>query len=248
MHSVQIFQQLLLVFGPQGWWPTTPPGEVVPRYYPDRLPDRQLNPSEQWEVVVGSILVQNTNWNSNAEKALIALNENAALGLSAIAAVDEAGLAPLIRSAGFLNQKAKRIKFLASYLLKQYGGDISVLLGKPAPALRRELLSLPGIGEETADSILLYAGGYPVFIADSYSRRIYVRIGRVEDTVSYAQLQALVTAESPMETAFFNEFHALLVRHAVTSCRKVPRCAECPLREWCGYGRSHPIITAPAQP
>lgn len=239
MDSRQLFQQLFGIFGPQGWWPTTPPGEVVPRYYPNQ-PDRPLNPSEQWEVAVGAILVQNTNWTNNAEKALIALNENAAFDLGGIAAMDEAGLAALIRSAGFLNQKAKRIQYLASYLLKNYSGDITALLGKPAPVLRRELLSFSGIGDETADSILLYAARNPIFIADAYARRVYARFGRVGDRVSYAELQVLVMAESPPDTAFFNEYHALLVRHAVTWCLKVPLCEECPLQERCGYCRSHP--------
>lgn len=232
----RLYQQLHRHFGPQGWWPTTPPGETRPRYYPGQV-GRSLSEGERWEIAVGALLTQNTAWR-NAELALEVLHRNGALALTELAGLEEHQLAALIRPSGYYNQKARRLQHLAGHLATHHQGELGRLLAGPTGAVRPELLALPGIGPETADSILLYAGDHPVFVVDAYTRRICSRLGWVEEGIGYAALQGLFTKHLPARAALFNEYHALLVRHAISYCRPRPLCGECPLRRRCRYGQA----------
>ena len=226
------YQQLYKHFGPQGWWPTTPPGETRPRYYPGA--SRCLDERGQWEVIVGAILTQNTAWR-NVEQALEALSARQVLGLAALRALEVDELAALIRPALYYNQKARRLQDIASYITQNYRGSTATLLQRPGPALRRELLSLKGIGPETADCILLYAARYPFFVVDAYTRRICSRLGLADESATYPELQALFMDKLPPDSDLFNEYHALLVQHAVTYCKSKPLCDSCCLKSRCHY-------------
>jgi len=202
-----MYQVLLEALGPQGWWP----GRT------------------RFEVIVGAILTQNTSW-ANVARAIQNLRRARALTPQALAAIPPARLARLIRSSGYYNVKAGRVKRFLGFLRDQYGLNLSRMLARPPSSLRRELLAVPGIGPETADSILLYAGGMPIFVVDAYTRRILSRHGLVPPDASYDEMQALFMGALPPNAALYNEYHALLVAVGKEYCRPVPRCAECPLR------------------
>ncbi|MBT4499616.1 MAG: endonuclease III domain-containing protein [Gemmatimonadetes bacterium] len=223
-------------FGPQGWWPTTPRGELRPRYYPEAFRDHLL-PEEQWEIVVGAFLTQNTAWR-NVELALGNLSAGGLLNLRGMHDLEWDELAALIRPSGFFNQKSSRLKQLASHIVDRYDGRIDALLSRPLIGLRRELLSTPGIGPETADSILLYAARYPFFVVDAYTRRIFGRLGLFDPDLNYAAIQSIFMDHLPQEVQLFDEYHALLVRLAVTYCKTRPQCENCCLQELCEY-RNH---------
>ena len=177
---------------------------------------------------MGAILTQNAAW-VNVERAIRQLRVAGALRPAALRALPARRLAALIRPSGYFRVKARRLRAFVDHLARRRGGALHRLLRQPAHALRAELLSISGIGPETADSILLYAAGRPVFVVDAYTRRIASRHRLVAPDVDYAALQA-VFADLPRDPALFNEYHALLVRVAKEYCRTRPRCAECPLR------------------
>lgn len=228
-----LYRSLYAHFGAQGWWPTTPAGEQRPRYYPNRQPE-DLRPEEQWEIVTGALLTQNAAWR-NVEQALGNLSAHGLLGLQEIAALELDELAVLLRPSGYYRQKARRLQGLAVYLMERHAGDLAAFLRQPAMSLRRELLTLEGIGPETADSILLYAAGYPFFIIDAYTRRILGRLGLLDPDLNYAALQAIFMERLPCQAALFAEYHALLVRHATSCCKSRPCCQTCLLRAQCRY-------------
>jgi endonuclease-3 related protein len=232
----RLYQQLYRRFGPQGWWPTTPPGQTRPQYHPGPA-GRRLHESERWEIAAGALLTQNTAWR-NVELALEALHRRGALALPALLALEEGELAALIRPSGYYNQKARRLRQLAEYLVARHRGELGQLLAGSTQAVRQELLALPGIGPETADSILLYAGGHPVFVVDAYTRRICSRLGWVEEGIGYGALQARFMENLPASSEMFGEYHALLVKQAVTYCRARPDCGPCPLRRRCRHGQA----------
>ena len=231
----RIFRDLYNHFGPQGWWPTTPPGETRPRYYPEsgRGP---LSERDRWEIAVGAVLTQNTSWR-NVVQALEALSARGALDLDGLLAVEPGQLARLIRPALYYNQKSARLRGIAQYILDHYGGSTAALMGRPPGALRPELLALKGIGPETADSIMLYAAGYPVFVVDTYTRRICSRLGLAPGSASYAELQSLFMDKLPADAVLYSEYHALLVKHATVYCKTRPVCESCCLRARCPCGR-----------
>jgi len=229
----RVYARLYDHFGPQGWWPTTPPGETRPRYYPGQIRDR-LSAAEQWEIIVGAVLTQNTAWR-NVEQALGALSARGLLNLQAILTLDLDELACCIRPSGYYHQKARRLQHIARHVAEGYDGRVPALLSGPPASLRQELLDLPGIGPETADSILLYAARYPFFVIDAYTRRICSRLGLVVEKASYAELQTRFTEALPADPDLFGECHALLVKHATTYCRKKPRCDSCFLKGICSY-------------
>lgn len=202
-----IYRRLLQAFGPQGWWP----GRTT------------------FEVAVGAILTQNTNW-ANAEKAIGNLRSAGALTPRAMAALHHRRLASLIRPSGYYNVKTHRLIAFLRYLGERHGLKMKNLMNTPAGDLRRELLEVRGIGPETADSILLYAAGRPVFVVDAYTRRIFSRHGFVDGKISYHDLQDFFHRRLPRDAALFNEYHALVVRLGKSMCRpKNPSCGECPL-------------------
>lgn len=201
-------------FGPSGWWPAKTP----------------------FEVALGAILTQNTAW-PNVESALKALDAATGLIPDAIAALPLAELENCIRPAGFFRQKSRKIHNFFS-LLEEYGGlgngeadaELSCFESLATDDLREKLLSVSGIGPETADCILLYALNRPYFVVDAYTRRLFSRHGLVPEAVDYAELQDFFMDALPHDTALFNEYHALIVRCGKDFCRKTkPRCAICPL-------------------
>lgn len=202
-----IYQAMLKALGPQGWWP----GRT------------------RFEVIVGAILTQNTSW-GNVARAIENLRGAGALTPQALATIPPARLARLIRSSGYYNVKAGRVKRFLSFLGERYGLNVSRMLARRPSSLRKELLAVPGIGPETADSILLYAGGVPIFVVDAYTRRILSRHGLIAPDASYDEMQALFMGALPPDAALYNEYHALLVAAGKEYCRPVPRCAGCPLR------------------
>lgn len=229
------YDRMLERYGPQGWWPTTPRGATTPRYFPGQA-ERQLSATQQWEIVVGAILTQNTSW-SNATLALENLSARGCLSLECVRSLPHAELAQLIHPARYYNQKARHLQELAAYIAQHYGGDVAAMLRRPFDELRCELLGRRGIGPETADSILLYAAGCPAFVIDAFTRRICVRLGWVEEGVSYAQLQSLFVSSLQRDVGLFNEYHALIVRHASEHCRPKPVCSNCCLRRLCDHAR-----------
>ncbi len=202
-----VYHVLYARFGPQGWWPA----------------------ETHLEVCLGAVLTQNTNWR-NVERALATLKKTTELDFAQLSSLPEEELARLIRPAGYYNQKAKKLLLLMSWLDGRCSGDLTLLESIPTKILRGELLDIKGIGPETADSILLYALGRPVFVVDAYTSRVAARHGWVEPRISYDDLAAFFTDRLPRDVSLFNEFHALIVRLAKDFCSKRnPRCHPCPL-------------------
>ncbi|MBN1822941.1 MAG: endonuclease III domain-containing protein [Endomicrobiales bacterium] len=221
-------------FGPQGWWPVTRKPESSPGYHPldyERNPER-----EKFEICAGAILTQNTSW-KNVEKAVRNLTGAQILAFRDILKTPVSKLARLIRPSGYFNQKAARLKIFSRHISEKHGGRVSNLLLKPYDAARAELLSIKGIGPETADSMLLYAGGRPSFVVDAYTKRIGSRMGFFENSEGYDRIKAFFESALPASPRIFNEFHALLVELAKRNCRKEPYCAGCPASGSCGYGK-----------
>lgn len=203
---LEIYQTLLDSFGPQHWWPGETP----------------------FEVAVGAILTQNTSW-FNVEKAIANLKAAGCLDAAKLHELDAADLEKLIRPAGYFRVKAKRLKNFIDWLCNEYGGDLRNLEGVSTARLREDLLSISGIGPETADSILLYALDRPIFVVDTYTARVMVRHGLIGADLDYQQLQDLFMSNLEPDVALFNEFHALLVMTGKDYCKPKPRCSPCPL-------------------
>lgn len=201
-----IYTRLSNHYGPTHWWP----GDSA------------------FEVAVGAILTQNTAW-ANVEKAIANLKRKRMLTPRSVLSAPEEVLEAALRPSGYYRQKAERLRLFSGFLLDRYRGRMSRLAVRPLGALREELLSLKGIGPETADDILLYACGKPVFVVDAYTIRILHRGGLVEETIGYAALQGLVHDHLPPDVQVFKEFHGLLVWTGKDHCRKTPVCSGCPL-------------------
>jgi endonuclease-3 related protein len=202
-----IYRRLYARYGPQHWWPARTP----------------------FEVMVGAILTQSTAW-ANVEKAITNLRQVGKLSPEALREIFEAELAALIYSCGYYNVKARKLKAFVAWLGEQCGDNLDKLFSRDTADLRRGLLAVYGIGEETVDSILLYAGNKPVFVIDAYTRRIIDRLGMSPEHQSYTDYQSLFMAHLPAEYRLFNEYHALLVKHAKEVCRTRPLCADCCLK------------------
>lgn len=208
-YLMEMVELLLDHFGPQHWWPGETPLEVM----------------------VGAILTQNTNW-KNVEKAIENLKRKGLLSIQGIHSLTVQRLAEDIRPAGYFNIKAKRLKNLMDFLVEHYEGEVALFLEDRTETLRKGLLSVRGIGPETADSILLYAAGRPLFVVDNYTYRILNRHGLVDDQVSYYDLQDLFMGNLPHDPQLFNEFHALIVSTGKDYCKRNPLCHLCPLKNW----------------
>ena len=208
---LEMHQLLLHHFGPQKWWPGETPLEVM----------------------VGAVLTQNTNW-TNVEKAIRNLNAKGLLSLKALNAISTQALAEEIRPAGYFNIKAKRLKNLVRFFFERYNGSIEGLSNEAIGSLREGLLSVNGVGPETADSILLYALERPVFVVDTYTHRILLRHGMADEQMTYHELQEMFVDHLPEDLNLFNEFHALIVRAGKGYCKKRPLCSDCPLCKWEG--------------
>lgn len=221
------FSKLHLAFGPQNWWPVTPPGKAKPEYT-----GGPITPKQKWEVVAGAILTQNAAW-SNAEKALKNLNLEKLDTPDAVAKASLQRIKEAVHPAGYFNQKANYLQSTARYLVRNYSGNLETMFLRPAGALRHELLSLKGIGPETADSILLYSAGKCKFVVDAYTRRIVHRLGWLEKP-AYGRTQAFFEENLPRDVFLFQEYHALLVALSKRNClRNEPVCNTCPLKIDC---------------
>ncbi len=183
--------------------------------------------------MVGAILTQNTSW-TNVEKAIQRLKEEGCLNMERIRRLKSSQLASMIKSSGFFRIKADRLKTFVDFLFEAYRGKIEEMKKEPLRPLREKLLAVRGIGPETADSILLYGLGKPVFVVDAYTKRILSRHGIISEKASYDEVQNLFMSSLPHDAELFNEYHALLVHLGKTFCKKVPRCETCPLN---GVGR-----------
>jgi len=224
---LKIYRQLLNSFGSQGWWPVTPPGHNIPVYDKGPRTSRQ-----QLEVIFGAILTQNTAW-KNVEKAITSLNSEELIDSKKILRMRKNRLAQLIKPSGYYNQKAIKLKEFCSHLKKRYNHNLKLMLEKPLKQLRKELLSVHGIGPETADSILLYAAGKPSFVIDAYTRRILSRYGLCSNNASYDELKLLFESRLKKDARLFNEYHALLVKLGKDCCNATPNCHVCPLSKGC---------------
>ncbi|MBT3056565.1 MAG: endonuclease III domain-containing protein [Candidatus Thiodiazotropha sp. (ex Codakia orbicularis)] len=202
-----IYRQLLGRYEAQHWWPGETP----------------------FEVMVGAVLTQNTAW-SNVEKAIDNLKRLDALNLESLLAMPPDSLAAQIRPAGYFNVKTKRLLSLCRFLQQNPGLEVL-----DTDELRARLLSIHGIGPETADDILLYAFDRPVFVIDAYTRRLFGRLGLIAHDRGYESLRAGFEAALQSDSSLFSEYHALIVVHAKVHCRTKPVCASCPLSELCRY-------------
>lgn len=208
------FEALTKALGPMNWWPARSP----------------------FEVIVGAILTQNTAW-QNVEKAIANLRRERLLTPRAIALVSPQRLARLVRPSGYFRQKARKLKAFVRFLRNEYGGSLPRMFETPTLDLRERLLGVYGIGRETADSILLYAGGYSIFVVDAYTHRILGRHGlapgKPNNKPEYEAVRAMFETNLPPDARLYNEFHALLVNVGKNWCRsREPRCSECPLSSY----------------
>lgn len=206
---ISVYKKLYARFGPQYWWPA----------------------KSSFEVMIGAILTQNTNW-GNVEKAINNLRKNKLLSAAKLNKLSNKQISKFITSAGYYNVKAKRIKELLKFLFKVYKGDIDKMLSVDTSVLRGQLLSVHGVGPETADSILLYALNKPVFVIDAYTKRMLSRHSFVNQDGSYEQAQGLFMNNLRPDVKLFNEYHALLVKLAKEYCLKnKPKCEQCPINK-----------------
>ena len=203
---IEIYHKLYHAFGPQHWWPGDSP----------------------FEIAVGAILTQNTNW-ANVEKAIASLKNKRALSAKGIHEMKTEKLALFIRPAGYFNVKARRLKAFIHFLINEYHGSMGRMKNEKLDTLRTKLLNVHGIGPETADSILLYALDNPVFVIDAYTKRALSRHSVINHDENYERIQDLFHETLKRDTELFNEYHALFVRLGKTYCRKKPLCDGCPL-------------------
>ncbi|MBU0946496.1 MAG: endonuclease III domain-containing protein [Proteobacteria bacterium] len=205
---LRVYDRLYDHFGPQKWWPGETPLEVM----------------------IGAVLTQNTNW-LNVEKAILNLKDAGLLSFPLLLDLPLDTLAEYIRPSGYYNIKAKRLKNLLQMIEEQYGGELELLFADSLENSRINLLSVRGVGQETADSILLYAASQPVFVIDTYTHRVFSRHGLVPEESDYKTLQEEFQGRLPEDALLFNEYHALIVAVAKEFCKKKkPRCRECPLQ------------------
>lgn len=208
----QVYHQLYRHYGPQHWWPA----------------------NTAFEMMVGAILTQNTSWR-NVEKAIQKLREHRMLNPQAIDKSSKGHLTELIKSTGYYNVKAKRLKNLTNFLKKEFSSDIKKMKPVPLAQLRPQLLSVNGIGPETADSVLLYALGKAVFVVDVYTRRVFSRIGLLKFDMEYEMMARTILEKIPRSIKLYNEYHALLVAHAKRHCKNKPLCVNCVLAQQCFF-------------
>jgi endonuclease-3 related protein len=204
-----VYARILAAFGPQKWWPAR----------------------TRFEVIIGAILTQSTNWN-NVEKALNNLKSNNLLSPQALKSIPPKKLASLIRPAGYFNVKAKRLKSFISFLFSEYDGHLGRMKKEDLCLLRKKLLNVNGIGPETADSILLYAFDKPIFVVDAYTKRVLYRHNIVSHDADYDTIQEIFMKSMDHDVQVFNEYHALIVRLGKDFCKSKPLCEQCVLKNF----------------
>ncbi len=204
----KVYRRLYSAFGPQHWWPGESPLEVL----------------------IGAVLVQNTSW-KNVERAIANLRRDGLMDPHTLDRLPQEEIEELVRPAGYYRVKARRLRNLIRFLVERYDGSLDAMFATPLGTLREELLSINGVGPETADSILLYAGGLPKFVVDAYTHRVFARHGWVPFDTDYHQLQEHFESGLEEDAPMWNEYHALLVRVGNVHCRAKPKCEGCPLAE-----------------
>ncbi len=217
-HLLKIYHSFFERFGPQHWWPGETP----------------------FEVIIGAILTQNTSW-KNVERAINSLKASGHFTPKGLYDVPIDRLSQLIRSSGYFNVKAKRLKNFLAFLFNEYDGDLEAMLKEDGLKLRDKLLKVNGLGPETVDSILLYAAGFPVFVVDAYTRRIFSRHRDIKGDENYHQIQTLFMEGLIGDENLYNEYHALIVRVGKELCKKKPLCNLCPI-EYDLHKRSKNVI------
>jgi endonuclease III related protein len=206
-NLLEVYERLLARFGPQHWWPGDSP----------------------FEIMVGAVLVQNTAW-KNVERAIQNLRDASVMEPHALYALPPDELAEMIRPAGYFQVKAKRLRNLLKFMIDEYDGSLDAMFLNNLSTLREQLLAIHGIGPETADAILLYAGGLPTFVVDTYTHRVLARHGWIGYDSDYHDIKDYFETALPADANLYNEYHALLVRAGKDYCRKTaPKCEECPL-------------------
>ncbi len=210
---LDVYRRLLNRYGRQGWWPG----------------------DSRFEMMVGAVLTQAAAW-SNVEKAVSNLKEAGAVSPGAIRSLPEQRLAELLYPSGYYNAKARKLKALAEFLGSRFGDDVDAMSREDAWELRGELLGVHGIGEETADDILLYPLGKPVFVIDSYTKRLFFRLGLAPERAAYSRYQSIFMDSLPADADLMGEFHALIDHHSASVCRPKPSCVGCCLVEVCPTG------------
>lgn len=205
---MKMYRLMFERFGHQNWWPGDTP----------------------FEICVGAILTQNTSW-QNVERAIINLKKARCLSLKKINDLPPAELAALIRPAGYFNIKAKRLKNFTSHVVKHHGGKLKDFLSQPLDVLRAELLTINGVGPETADSITLYAADKPTFVIDAYTRRIFSRHGLCDKNADYHDIKKFCEDNLPRDVELYNDYHAQLVATAKIFCKTKAACDGCPLEK-----------------
>lgn len=213
----ELYEKLWLAFGPQGWWPGESP----------------------FEIALGAILTQNTNWR-NVARVISDLKRNGLLDARTLREMPDTELAERLRPVGYYNIKAQRVKNFLIFLADRYHDSLTLMAQEDLESLRPKLLAIKGIGPETADSILLYALHKPSFVVDAYTFRVLSRHGLVAGPLTYEELRRLFMDHLPEEVALFQEYHALLVRVGKEFCRTRPKCDRCPLLDWPDSG--YPIV------
>lgn len=208
VHPYDVYERLATAWGPQHWWPADSPLEVM----------------------IGAVLTQNTSW-KNVERAIDNLREASVLSLAGMRGLHPEELAELIRPAGYYRIKAGRLRNLLDFVHEQYDDSLEQMFASNLPTLREELLGVRGIGPETADAILLYAGGLPSFVVDNYTARIFKRHGWIEPEADYYAIQQYFQDQLEASPPLFNEYHALLVELGKRHCGKQPKCEGCPLED-----------------
>ena len=210
LSLMEIYNRLFDRFGLLKWWPAETP----------------------FEVCVGAILTQNTAW-TNVEKAICALKLAGIMSPETLHGCDPEQLAQFIRPAGYFNVKSRRLKDFTSWLFLNHQGSLERMFTGNWRDLRAELLRVRGIGPETADSILLYAGNKPTFVVDAYTRRLFQRLGLLKEAAGYEETRALFMNNLPEDVPLFNEYHAQIVEQCKRFCRVKPLCSGCPLCNSC---------------
>lgn len=212
---LEIYNILLQKFGHRNWWPAR----------------------TRFEVIVGAILTQNTAW-KNVEKAISNLRAKRVLSFKGISDINEKSLAELVKPSGYFNQKAKKLKAFVEFATDEYNGSLSRMEKENHRVLRDKLLGVFGIGNETADSILLYAFQQPVFVVDAYTQRIFSRHGFIPKNSSYDYTQRFFMRNLPEDVFLYNEYHALIVCAGNRFCRSRPDCEQCPLHGISSNGKA----------
>ncbi|MBL7054556.1 hypothetical protein ISS05_02265 [Candidatus Woesearchaeota archaeon] len=227
-----VYTKLLEHYGPQGWWPVTPIGGCK-----GKLPDAPIygislkNEKQKLEIIFGALLTQNTQWKPNVERAIIELNRLDFMDIDKILNAKQEVIAEAIKSSGYFNMKAKKLKNMAEFL-KKY--PLPELKNMDLRKARELLISINGVGPETADSILLYALNKPIFVVDAYTKRIYSRFFDIKEELKYDELQEIFENNLEKDAKLFNEYHALLVELGKNYCKnKKPLCSKCPVKADC---------------